>query len=48
MNNYWYVGWDNVRGLGSDVGGRLESCDVGEVGLEVLGEVGSRYVSSVG
>ena len=48
MKKYWYVGLDPVSGLGSDVGGRLENCDGGEVGLKVWGEVGFMYVSSVG
>ena len=42
------MGWDTFGGLGSDVGGRLDSGDGGEARLEVWGEVGSRYVSSVG
>ena len=47
MKKYWYVGWYTVSGLGSDVGGRLSSGDGGEVVLDVWGEVGSSYVSSV-
>ena len=44
----FYIGREIVSGVDRDVCGKVDIGDYGEAGLEVWGEVGSRYVRSVG